>query len=369
MFKIPRGTRDFTPEEMEKRRYVEECMRSTFKIFGYKEIQTPMFETLDLFTAKSGDAIIDEIYYFTDKGGRQLSLRPELTAPVMRFYVDKLQMEPKPLKLFYFGNCFRYDMPQRGRYREFKQAGCEIIGTDSSEAYAELIAMAYKLLKNVGLKNITLNIGNIDILSSMFNKLEIPKEEQKYLIPLIDKSQFKDVLKALLDFGVKKEDANNFLDVLEKSDSKKVLNYIKGDKAAEKELSKLIEILKLLETSFDINYKIKMSIVRGLDYYKGILFQDVELETAFLRVYHPIFFDAVPGVVFLFGAQVTLGRAWREDFDHQVRRPANPILQDGGVGLGNEDDVWLVDVFRAEVHIQRGVVQLAQVVLFYEIGQ
>ena len=119
MYQVPRGTRDFTPDEMQKRRYVEECMRNTFQKFGYKEIQTPTFETLELFTAKSGETIVNELYSFTDKSGRELALRPELTAPVMRFYVDKLQMEPKPLKLFYFGNCFRYDRPQKGRYREF----------------------------------------------------------------------------------------------------------------------------------------------------------------------------------------------------------------------------------------------------------
>ena len=175
MFKIPRGTRDFSPKEMEKRRYIEESMRSTFKTFGYREIQTPTFETLELFTAKSGEAIIDEIYHFRDKGGRNLALRPELTAPVIRFYVDKLQMEPKPLKLFYFGNCFRYDRPQKGRYREFKQAGCELIGTDTPIAYAELIAMAYTILEKVGLNNMRLNIGNLSILSSMFDVLKLPK--------------------------------------------------------------------------------------------------------------------------------------------------------------------------------------------------
>ena len=111
MFQIPRGTRDFTPREMQKRRYLEYSIKSTFQNFGYKEIQTPTFETLELFTAKSGETIIEEVYSFSDKGGRELALRPELTAPVIRFYVDKLQMEPKPLKLFYFGNCFRYDRP------------------------------------------------------------------------------------------------------------------------------------------------------------------------------------------------------------------------------------------------------------------
>ena len=111
MFQIPRGTRDFKSGEMIKRRYVEEEMRKTFTSFGYKEIQTPTFETLELFTAKSGESVIEEIYSFKDKGGRDLALRPELTAPVIRFYTDSLQMNPKPLKLFYFGNCFRYDRP------------------------------------------------------------------------------------------------------------------------------------------------------------------------------------------------------------------------------------------------------------------
>jgi histidyl-tRNA synthetase len=234
VFKIPRGTKDFTPEEMQKRRYIGEVMRSTFETFGYREIQTPTFETLELFTAKSGETIIEELYSFTDKGGRELTLRPELTAPVIRFYVDKLQMEPKPLKLFYFGNCYRYDRPQKGRYREFKQAGCEIIGTNTPEAYAELIAMAYKILENVGVKNLELNIGNLNILSSIFNRFNLSKDQQKYLTPLIDKSLFEDVFDALRDFGIKNEDASALTEILQASDIKKIENLIKDDDATKK---------------------------------------------------------------------------------------------------------------------------------------
>jgi len=197
VFNLPRGTRDFTIDDMQKRRYIEEIMRSTFKTFGYNEIQTPTFENLELFKAKSGQAILDELYFFKDKGNRELVLRPELTAPVIRFYVEKLQMEPKPLKLFYFGNCYRYDRPQKGRYREFRQAGCEIIGTNTPEAYAELIVLAYTILKNSGAKNLKLNIGNLNILSSIFNQLKLSNEQQRYLIPLIDKSMFEDVFNAL----------------------------------------------------------------------------------------------------------------------------------------------------------------------------
>jgi len=139
MYQIPRGTRDFTSTEMQKRLFVENKIRATFKKYGYNEVQTPVFEALELFTSKSGEGIINEIYSFQDKGGRNLALRPELTAPVIRLYIDRLQMESKPLKLFYFGNCYRYDRPQKGRHREFMQAGCELIGVDTPEGYAELI--------------------------------------------------------------------------------------------------------------------------------------------------------------------------------------------------------------------------------------
>ena len=274
MFQIPRGTRDFTPEEMQKRRYVEEKMRIAFQHFGYKEVQTPTFETLELFTAKSGETIIDELYFFKDKGGRDLALRPELTAPVIRFYVDKLQMEPKPLKLFYFGNCFRYDRPQKGRYREFMQAGCELIGTDTPEAYAELISLAYTILKNVGLNDLKLYIGNLNVLSSIFNSFNISKDQQIKLIPLIDKSMFNDIILFLKDSEISENDAKKFTEVLKQSDSDVILNLIEKDEQSKNEMMRLIQILDLLKNNFDIKTsEIKMSIVRGLDYYKGVVFE------------------------------------------------------------------------------------------------
>jgi histidyl-tRNA synthetase len=274
MFQVPRGTRDFTPDEMQKRRYLEHNMATTFTSFGYGEIQTPTFENLELFTAKSGESIINELYAFNDKGGRALALRPELTAPVIRCYVERLQMEPKPLKLFYFGNCYRYDRPQKGRYREFQQAGCEIIGTDTCEATAELLALAYTLLKNTGLKNIRLNIGNLTIISAIFKKLRLLKDDQKILLPLIDKSQFDDLKIALRDCNVQEEMINAFLEVLQTSDIDKIRSFITDDTDAKTELTAMETILDLLKNAFHItDYAIKLSIVRGLDYYKGLVFE------------------------------------------------------------------------------------------------
>lgn len=316
MFNIPRGTRDFTPEDMQKRRYVEASMHTVFQSFGYQEIQTPMFETLELFTAKSGEGIMEELYSFTDKGNRDLALRPELTAPVMRFYVDKLQMQAKPLKLFYFGNCFRYDRPQKGRYREFRQAGCEIIGTDTPEAYAELIALAYNLLKNVGLKEITVNIGNLNILASMFAMLNLSKEKQKQLIPLIDKAQFDAVSDLLQDVGVNKEEAKRFLDVLQTSEIKEIEIYVEKNEVAKQELVKLKAILKLLSDSFKIKkYQIKMSIVRGLDYYKGIVF---EMDASSLGAEKQLCGGGAYELISLFGGRETPTAGFAIGFDRTI---------------------------------------------------
>lgn len=256
---------------MQKRRYVEDCMRSTFQTFGYREIQTPTFETLELFTAKSGSSIIEEIYAFSDKGGRELALRPELTAPVIRFYVEKLQMEPKPLKLFYFGNCFRYDRPQKGRYREFWQMGCELIGASTPEALAELTALAYYAIKNTGLKNIDLRIGNLDYLNQRFdvNLSDYYPAGSADVFRLIDKEDFKELQNQFNEVGVPKERQDEFMDFLDSGSTDDLKRYIDDS-----ERKRYEEIISMLKKEFGISgVKPKMKIARGLDYYKGVVFE------------------------------------------------------------------------------------------------
>jgi histidyl-tRNA synthetase len=316
VFQIPRGTRDFTSEEMQKRRYVEKIMRKTFEVYGYKEIQTPTFESLELFTEKSGETIIDELYSFADKGGRNLTLRPELTAPVIRFYLEKLQMEPKPLKLYYFGNCYRYDRPQKGRYREFTQAGCEIIGADTSEAIAELIAMAYKILENTGLENIFLNIGNLKILKAIFNKMNLSKDQQKYVTPLIDKSLIEDLYSALKEFNVDNDTANSFIELLDTSDILKIQNFIKDDIDAKKEIDEIKKIQHLLKEIFKIkNFQIKLSIVRGLDYYTGTVF---EIEAPILGAEKQLCGGGVYELISQFGGRKTPQAGFAIGFDRTI---------------------------------------------------
>lgn len=266
--KIPRGTRDFLPDEMFKRRYVERTIREIFQSFGYKEVQTPTFEHLELFTLKSGEEIIEEIYAFKDKGNRDLALRPELTAPVIRFYVEKMQMEPKPLKLFYIGNCYRYDRPQRGRYREFTQVGCELIGTDTPEAHAELIYLSYTILRNIGLKNIVLRLGNLDIIYSFLENMGVKKNQFRELMHLIDKSRFYELEKKLFEMRVAKSKVKMFREFLNCNSIEKLREFIEAP--AVDRFREIIDFLKV----FGIDkFEIDMKIVRGLDYYKGIVFE------------------------------------------------------------------------------------------------
>ena len=274
VFELPRGTRDFSPAEMYVRRYIEKKLSTVFRSYGYKEVQTPTFEYLELFTAKSGEQIIDEIYSFRDKGGRDLALRPELTAPVIRFYASSMQMDPKPLKLFYFGNCYRYDRPQKGRYREFMQAGCELIGTNTPEAIAEMISMAYALVREVGVKQISLEIGDLSLLHQIFELFNISEDQRDELVPLIDKQEFEGIEELLHEFGIADDQCLHMLSFLAPSSIDQIQSTLDSIGNELCDLTRLRTIFTLLKESFSImDVTINLGIVRGLEYYSGIVFE------------------------------------------------------------------------------------------------
>lgn len=256
----PRGTRDFTPAEARQRRAVEAAMRSTFERYGYGEIATPTIEHMELFTMKSGEEIIEETYEFEDKSGRHLALRPELTAPAMRFYVEQLQMEPKPLKLYYFGPCYRYDRPQAGRYREFWQMGCELIGTDTPEGIAELVSLAYEALHEAGLQDIELRLGDLSLLRFLLDDLDI--ERQSQVMRLIDKRD-DDGLEETLG-ATQADRLRSFLACRDMQDVASMVG--------EEQLTRLQAVLDWLDV-FDVPATLDTSIARGLDYYTGIVFE------------------------------------------------------------------------------------------------
>jgi histidyl-tRNA synthetase len=204
----PRGTRDFLFDDMKKRKLVENTMRRVFETYGYQEIKTPIFEDLSLFTLKSGEGIIEEIYNFQDKGGRDLALRPELTAPVARLYLNNLQKAPRPIKMYYFGSCFRYERPQAGRFRQFWQLGCELIGGKSPDSEAEIIAMAAQCLGELELEDYQIHLGNLGILRGILNQDSVSADEQDQIMALIDKGDAEELKKLLEDLKLPAESRN-----------------------------------------------------------------------------------------------------------------------------------------------------------------
>ena len=250
-----KGTRDFSPEDMKKRRYVEGVMRSVFESYGYEEILTPTFEYLELFLKKSGEEVLKHAYIFKDKSGKDLILRPEVTTPVIRFYVSNLRNRPHPLRLYYITNCFRYEEPQAGRYREFWQAGVEIIGTNSPEAMAELIIMADDVLKRLNIKHYEIRIGNVEVLKNLLS--DVDDRIRSKILRHIDKGE----IEKLKEYDINYE---KILSIITFSGGRNELEEIAGR-----------DMLLLMDYLDDagVRYKVDFSIVRGLDYYSGIVFE------------------------------------------------------------------------------------------------
>lgn len=264
MLQKPRGTRDFLPAEMAQRRHIERRMRTIAQSFGYGEIQTPMFEEQELFTLKSGEGIIGEMYAFEDKGGRKIALRPEVTAAVVRAYVNEAQVAPKPLRWYYFAECFRYERPQKGRYRQFWQFGCELIGADSAAADAEVIALAYELLKSSGVRFV-LKIGHLAPMKHMLRDLDAG--EQKKVMAALDKRDM-DLLKTTLD-AIEHPDLYEPLTTLITAETLDQVWQVTGDIP---EKSRIEETFRYL-TAQNIPFVQNFGIARGLDYYTGMVFE------------------------------------------------------------------------------------------------
>lgn len=273
----PRGTRDFLFEEMKERKQIENTLRDIFETYGYAEIKTPLFEDLALFTMKSGEGITGQIYNFQDKGGRDLALRPELTAPVARLYINQLQKTPKPLKMYYFGSCFRYERPQKGRWRQFWQLGCELIGGKSPESEAEIIAMAAHSLEELGLEDFEIHIGNLGIIRGILDSANIPRENQDTIMAIIDKGEIEELKNTLDGFEIDQNTIDILLALVGMEGHREVIGkaskIIKNHQYSLKSLKELNELLDILEAFGFSKYTVDLGIARGLDYYSGIVFE------------------------------------------------------------------------------------------------
>lgn len=264
MIQKPRGTRDMLPDEMERRREIESRMRSRARLYGFREIATPVFEELDLFTIRSGEGIINEMYVFEDKGGRSLALRPELTAPVLRMFVEEGRSLNKPVKWCYFADCFRYERPQKGRYRQFWQFGAELIGADSAMGDAEVISLGYDLLKSSGV-TFVLRIGHLSFMRTLLT--ELADTDKKKIRAFLDKREEDAAVAYLKSIGLE-----TLCDPLIRLCSARTLDEVFSVIGEIPESERIREMFQILDIT-GIPYEINPAIARGLDYYTGIVFE------------------------------------------------------------------------------------------------
>ena len=273
----PRGTRDLFGEELGSIRHVTSVMDNVFKRYGYAEVKTPIFEYLELFTKKSGANVVKQLYTFQDKSDRWLALRPELTAPAVRLYISQLKSAPKPLKLFYFGNCFRYEEPQARRWRQFLQSGVEVIGSARPEADAEVIALSDDVMRELGLVGRKLRIGHIRLLREVLAKAGVRSDAQDPIMRAIDsreKSRLRDELDRA-EVGGHDRDLLNALIAL-RGDAKildqaeKLVSGLPRARAAVQNLRDILKQVRLLGVE---DFSVDFGIARGLEYYTDAVFE------------------------------------------------------------------------------------------------
>jgi histidyl-tRNA synthetase len=260
-FQTPRGTLDWLPAQMRGRRHVVERARDLFERAGYREVATPVFEDTGLFQRTSGEGsevVQKEMYSFEDKGGRPLSLRPELTASLVRAYLEHgLSRQPQPVKIWTVGACYRYNAVQRGRLREFHQFDAEAIGSTDPAVDAELIALQAAWYADLGLDGLELELNSIGDTADRGPYLATLVEYlDRHLGELSDDVRRQRDTNPLRAFDTKDERSQAIM-----ADAPKISDHL--SLAAQEHF----EAVRGLLDARGVRYRVEPALVRGLDYY------------------------------------------------------------------------------------------------------
>lgn len=264
-YQKPRGTQDILPGTIEKWQYIERKAVELCKRYGFEEIRTPIFEQTELFLRSVGettDVVEKEMYTFTDKGNRSMTLRPEGTAGVVRAYLEnKMYGQPDLTKLYYIGPMFRYEQPQAGRYRQLHQFGVEAFGSTDPRLDAEIIALGYDFYTELGIREVVVEINSVGNPES---RMRYRERLLEFLAPIKDtlckdcQSRYDRNPLRILDCKV---DQDKFTGVPSILDSL--------DESCKEHFEAVLSYLKQL----DIPYKVNPMLVRGLDYYTHTAFE------------------------------------------------------------------------------------------------
>lgn len=301
-----KGTFDRLPEDAPKWRFICDTARTVLERFGAGEIHTPVFEDVGVFQKAVGDSsdiVRKEMYTFTDRGGRNLCLRPEATAGIIRAYLEHgMGSRPTPVKLWTFEPMFRGEKPQRGRERQFHQVGLEIIGLSDAMADAECIDAGVQLLSALGIKNYVVHLGSV-------GDVDDRAAYNAYL-----RATLEPVVARLSPDSVERLELNpmRILDSKDRGDQellrelsvKPMLEFLGADAAAH------FAALQQILTAWDVSFVVDSSIVRGLDYYRRTAFEFVHSDPSMSGCSTLLAGGRYDGLVEMMGGQPTPGVGW-----------------------------------------------------------
>ena len=304
-----KGTRDFYPDEMARRQWLVEKLRQASESFGYQQYEGPCLEKIDLYAAKSGEELVKEqAFVFNDRGGDPISLRPELTPTLARMIAEKQNQLVFPQRWWAFGPFWRYERPQKGRTREFYQWNIDLIGSDALQADAELLAVAANFLKLVGLESsmVKIYVNDRRLMDRKLTEIGIGPDQKADLLRMIDRI---DKLPAdvweqkLLDLGMTEDQIG-------------ALRALLANENLWKESAELSQLFDYVEAMGFRDYlKYDPKIIRGLDYYTGLVFEAHEVTGQFRAILGGGHYanlvgdvggDPLPGVGFAMGDVVIM---------------------------------------------------------------
>ncbi len=321
-FQSPKGTRDYFPELMSRLRWIFDRWRDVSLRHGFEEYDGPIFENLELFQLKSGEEIASQLFNFEDRGGRRLAIRPEITPSLARMVAEKAHSLRVPVKWFSTPRLCRAERPQRGRLREFFQWNIDIIGSDKILADAEGIFVAIDFLRQIGLGPdlVEVQVNSRTITSALLVDSKITAERHEHIFSIMDKYEKlpgETFANYAHEQGLTDTELSSVRNILELPDLDAARDLCRSQESRD-ELRKLNDLRDYLD-AFGIGqyFKYKPSVVRGLAYYTGIVYEIFE-KTSKLR--------AIAGG----------GR-----YDHLIKLFGGPELPATGFGMG---DVVLLDL-------------------------
>ncbi|KAB2952656.1 ATP phosphoribosyltransferase regulatory subunit [Heliorestis acidaminivorans] len=274
---IPAGMRDFLPGEAQLRRVLENKWAQLYTSWSYEEVMTPTVEYLDVLTIDTGEEMAGRLFQFFDRKGHIMVLRPEMTTPIARLMASRLYKDTLPQRLFYGANVFRYDEPQAGRQREIFQSGVELIGASSPLADAEVIALAVEALRQSGLEEFQISIGQIEVFNGIMDELPLSPEDKSKIRDLVAKKDFVSLEEFLQNHHLNLEQAELLLRLPTFHGGKEALeeaSILAVNEKARQGLENLHQVYSALclygveeYVAFDLG------VLRGFDYYTGIVFE------------------------------------------------------------------------------------------------